>query len=121
MRNLKSLAFLSTFALLFTMSAFARDKNQHNVNISDVVKVGGTQLHPGSYKVEWQGTGPDVQVSFVQNGKTVATVPGTLKTNDADVTRDQIVTNLENAPNKTLNEIDFRRDKEALIFQQSGM
>ncbi len=121
MKFLKYVALLSTLALLFSLSAFARDKNQHNVNISDAVQVAGTHLQPGSYKVEWQGTGPNVQVNFVQNGKTVATVPGTLKTNDEQVTQDQIVTNLSSAPNKTLNEIDFRRDKEALIFQQSGM
>ena len=34
-------------------------------------------MKPGKYNVQWQGTGPEIQVSFVQNGKTVATVPGT--------------------------------------------
>jgi hypothetical protein len=82
------------------------------------VQVGGTQLQPGHYKVEWQGTGPAVQVTFLRNGKTVATVPGTLKTNDEHVIQDEVVTNSEN---KELNEIDFRRNKEALVFQQSGM
>jgi hypothetical protein len=47
----------------------------------------------------------------------VATVPGTLKTNDSEVTQDAI--QIDSA-NKTLNEIDFRRDKKALVFQ-SGM
>ena len=37
--------------------------------------VNGTQLKPGDYKVEWDGTGPDVQVSFLQGKKVVATVP----------------------------------------------
>ena len=41
-----------------------------------------------------------------------------LKTNDGQVTQDQIVTD---SANNTLSEIDFRRDKEALVFQQSGM
>jgi hypothetical protein len=120
MKFLRYPALLSTLAVLFSLNAFARDKNQHNVTISDAVQVGSTQLQPGNYKVEWQGTGPDVQVSFVQNGKTVATVAGTLKTNDAEVTQDEIVTDSANS-SKTLNEIDFGRDKEALVFQQSGM
>jgi hypothetical protein len=68
--------------------------------------------------VKWQGTGPDIQVIFQRNGKTVATVPATLKTNDGEVTQDGIVTD---SANKTLTEIDFHRDKEALVFQQSGM
>jgi hypothetical protein len=118
-KYLKNTALLSVLAVLCSLSAFARDKNQHSVNISDAVQIGATQLQPGNYKVEWQGTGPDVQVTFLQNGRTVATVPGTLKTNDAQVSQDAIVTDNASA-NKKLNEIDFAHDKQALIFQ-SGM
>ena len=109
------LALLSILTVLSPLNVFARDKNQHSVEIPSTVQVGGTQLKPGNYKVEWQGTGPDLQVTFLRDGKTVATVPATLKTNQ--VTQDEIVTDSEN----TLHEIDFRRDKEALVFQQSGM
>ena len=119
MKYLKNTALLSVLAVLCSLSAFARDKNQHSVNISDAVQVGSTQLQPGKYKVEWQGTGPDVQVTFLQNGKTVATVPGTLKSNDTQVSQDAIVTDSASA-NKKLNEIDFGRDKQALVFP-SGM
>ena len=112
------MALLSILAVLSPLSVFARDKNEHSVDIPDTVQVGGTQLKPGNYKVEWQGTGPDIQVTFLRDGKTVATAPATLKTNDGQVTQDQIVTD---STNNRLNEIDFRRDKEALVFQQSGM
>jgi hypothetical protein len=103
-------------------SALARD-NAHSIEISHVVQIGSTELKPGSYKVEWQGTGSAVQVSFRQNGKTVATVPGTLKTNDDEVTRDAIVTNATSAGTSMLEEIDFGHQKEALVFDQnpSGM
>jgi hypothetical protein len=123
MKQIKYTALLSMLALLFSVCAFARDKNQHSVEITDSVQVGGTQLKPGSYKVEWQGTGPQIQVNFVRNGKTVATVPGTLKTNDAQVTQDEIVTDTTSASanTKTLKEIDFSRSKESLVFEQSGM
>lgn len=110
-------AFLSILAVLAPLSAFAREKNQHSIEILNAVQVGGKQLEPGSYKVEWQGAGPDVQVTFLHNGKAVATVPGTLKTNDSQITADAVQTD---SANNTLNEIDFRRDKEALVFQ-SGM
>ncbi len=121
MKQIKYTALLSMLALLFSVCAFARDKNQHSVEITDSVQVGGTQLKAGSYKVEWQGTGPQIQVNFVRNGKTVATVPGTLKTNDAQVTQDDIVTDTTSANTKTLKEIDFSRSKESLVFEQSGM
>ncbi|MGA2375849.1 MAG: hypothetical protein ABSF72_10025 [Candidatus Sulfotelmatobacter sp.] len=110
-------AFLSILAVLAPLSAFARDKNQHSVDIPSNVQVGGKRLEAGSYKVEWQGAGPDVQVTFLRHGKAVATVPGTLKTNDSRVTADAIQTD---SSSNTLNEIDFGRDKEALVFQ-SGM
>jgi hypothetical protein len=116
-KYLKNTALLSVLAVLCSLSAFARDKNQHSVNLSDAVQVGNTQLQPGNYKVEWQGAGPDVQVNFVRNGKTVATVPGTLKT--SPVSQDAVVTDNASS-NKTLSEIDFGRDKQALVFQ-SGM
>jgi hypothetical protein len=121
MKSIKYAALLSMLAVLCSVSALARDKNQHSVVIPDSVQVGGTQLQPGSYQVEWQGTGPEVQVNFVRDGKTVATVPGTLKTNDAKVTQDEIVTDTTSASTQTLTEIDFRRTKESLVFEQSGM
>ena len=121
MKQIKYAALLSMLAILSSVSALARDKNQHSVEISDFVQVGGTQLKPGSYEVEWQGTGPEVQVNFVRDGKTVATVPGTLKTNDAQVHQDEIVTDTSSANTKTLKEIDFGRNKESLVFEQSGM
>jgi hypothetical protein len=121
MKQIKYTALLSMLVLLATVSALARDKNQHSVEISESVQVGDAQLKPGSYKVEWKGNGPEIQVAFVRDGKTVATVPGTLKTNDSQVTQDDIVTDTTSANTKTLKEIDFSRDKESLVFEQSGM
>ncbi len=121
MKQIKYAALLSMLAVLCSASALARDKNQHSVQIPDSVQVGDTQLKPGNYKIEWQGTGPEIQVNFVRDGKTVATVPGTLKTNDPKVTQDEIVTNTTSANARMLEQIDFSRNKESLVFEQSGM
>jgi hypothetical protein len=119
MKTLYFAAVLSLTCLLgFGGSAYAARNNAHSVEISDAVQVGGTKLKPGNYKVEWQGTGPAVQVSFQQSGKTVATVPGTLKTNDDQVTNDAIVTEATGSGTSTLKEIDFRHLKQALVFDQ---
>jgi hypothetical protein len=114
---LQYLAVLSILALLFPLGALARN-NAHSVQILDVVQIGSTQLKPGNYKVEWQGTGPAVQVSFQQNGKTVVTAPATLKTNDDEATQDSIMTEATSADTTELKEIDFGRQKEALVFDQ---
>lgn len=118
-KYLQSIAILSTLPLLFPLAALARD-NKHSVDITDVVQVGSTQLKPGNYRVEWQGTGPVVQVSFEQNGETVVTVPATLKTNDDQVTQDAIETKGSSADKNVLEEIDFGHQKEALIFDQNS-
>lgn len=119
MKTLYFAALLSLTCLLgFGGSAYAASKNAHSVEISGVVQVGGTRLKPGTYKVEWQGTGPAVKVSFQQNGKTVVTVPGTLKTNDDQVTQDAIVTEATGAGTSTLEEIDFRHLRQALVFDR---
>ena len=119
MKTLYFTAVLSLTCLLgFGGSAYAARNNAHSVDISDAVQIGGTKLKPGNYKVEWQGTGPAVQVSFQQNGKTVVTVPGTLKTNDDQVIQDAIMTEATGAGMSTLKEIDFRHLKQALVFDQ---
>jgi hypothetical protein len=59
-------------------------------------------LKPGSHKVEWQGSGPVVQVSFEQNGKTLVTVPATLKTAKNQATQD--VVTIDNAKHGYFND-----------------
>jgi hypothetical protein len=53
---------------------------------------------------------------FLRQGKLVATVPGTLKTNDKQVLQDDIVTETTSTNKMRLKEIDFGHQKEALIF-----
>ncbi|HKV78113.1 MAG TPA: hypothetical protein VJP02_08250 [Candidatus Sulfotelmatobacter sp.] len=110
------LVLLSTLTLLFPLSVWARDKNQHSVAITDSVQVGATQLKPGNYKVEWQEAGPVVHVEFVQNGKTVATASGELKMNDDQVIQDDVVIQTTSDHRNVLKEIDFGHQKEALIL-----
>ena len=111
-----------TLTCLFGLGGTARAArdNAHSVEISDAVQIGGTQLKPGYYTVEWQGTGPAVQVSFQKNGKTVVTVPGALKTNDDQVTRDAIVIEATGAGMSSLKEVDFGHQKESLTFDQNS-
>jgi phage tail sheath gpL-like len=70
---------LSVFAmLLIPVLAFAADKNSAKVQIDEPVKISGTQLAPGQYRLTWEGNGPDVTVSFLEGKKTVATAPAKL-------------------------------------------
>jgi len=78
-------------ALLLASSAFAATKG--SLQISHPVTVNGTQLKPGDYKVEWDGSGPNVEVSILQGKNVVAKTPahvvdlGTAPYSNAAVTR----------------------------------
>jgi hypothetical protein len=113
-------AVLSLTCLLgFGGSAYAARDNARSVEIFDAVQIGTTELKPDNYKVEWQGRGPAVNVSFLRKGKNVVKVPGTLKTNDDQVTQDSILIEATGMGRSTLKEIDFRHLKQALVFDQN--
>lgn len=116
MKRLPTLALFSIAALLLPGAARARSKNERNVQIPDSVQVAGKQLNAGTYKVEWKQSGPGVEVTFLQNHKAVASAPATLKTNDSQVVQDSVMTHESARKARVLDEIDFSRDKEALVF-----
>jgi hypothetical protein len=115
MNSLRYVALFASLLLLYPVCALAKAKNEHSVDITNVVQLGNTQLKPGNYKVEWQEPGPVVNVKFVKDGEVVATAKGTLKTNDKDVIQDDVVVRQTHG-NQVLTEIDFLHQKEALLF-----
>jgi hypothetical protein len=63
-----SKSLIMGLALLLASSAFAATKAQ--LSLRSPTTVNGTKLKPGDYKLEWDGSGPNVEVSILQ-GKTV--------------------------------------------------
>jgi hypothetical protein len=106
--------------LLLPASTFARDKNQGNLKLFDPVLLGSTQLQPGNYKVEWNGAGPTVNVNILQDNKTVATTSAKLVGYTSGY--DAVVTEpaTDNAQAKTLEEIDFGKQKAGLRFKPAS-
>jgi hypothetical protein len=70
--------FAAAMVFLIPALAFAGQKNSANVELDQAVKVAGTRLAPGQYKVTWEGNGPNVTATFTEGKKTVATAPATL-------------------------------------------
>jgi len=77
--------------LLLASSAFAATKA--NLQLTNPVTVNGTTLKPGDYRVQWEGSGPNVELSILQGKEVVAKVPAhvielqTPSAYDAAVTR----------------------------------
>jgi hypothetical protein len=107
LRKMKSKSLSVVAMVLLTHGlAFAGPKNSADLQLNQTVKVAGTQLAPGKYKVNWQGSGPDITVSFTDGKKTVATVPAKL-VNDSN-SEEAIETDM--VPNTTtvLRAIDLK-------------
>jgi hypothetical protein len=68
-----SKSLVAGLALFLASSAFAATTG--HMELQNPTLVNGTQLKAGDYKLEWDGTGPDVEVSVMQGKKVVAKVP----------------------------------------------
>ena len=106
-------------SLLLLEMAFAREKNQAALNLTETVQVGSAQLKPGNYKLEWQGDGPTVQVRIFQEHKLVATAPGKLIQKPQLGDQDDFVLKTVSGNMKRLDEVDLSKRKEALVFSES--
>jgi hypothetical protein len=61
-------------ALLSCSSAFAANKG--NLRLEYPVTVNGTiMIKPGDYKVQWEGNGPNVELSIIQGKNILAKLP----------------------------------------------
>ncbi|MGB7438950.1 MAG: hypothetical protein WBR26_17070 [Candidatus Acidiferrum sp.] len=72
MKLSRMLLTISSAALLCASMAFAGPVNKGTLHLTDKVSVDGHMLNPGTYRVEWTGNGPEVQVKLVQGKDTVA-------------------------------------------------
>jgi len=76
--NTSTIVKTSTFVLglaLCAASAFAAGGAKQNLHLTHAVAINGTTLQPGDYKLEWDGTGPNAEVSIEQGKNVVAKVP----------------------------------------------
>ena len=62
MRTSKFTGVLIGFAMLLTANAFAANKG--SMQVQSPVIVDETQLPAGDYTVQWEGTGPDLELTI---------------------------------------------------------
>ncbi len=104
-------------AVLLAASAFAGTKS--GLQLSDQVVVNGTTLKPGEYKLQWEGTGPNVELSFIQGKKVVAKAPAHIVELPSPAANDAVViTNSGNGAG-SLTGVRFQGKKLALDLTES--
>ncbi len=100
-------------AVLLASSAFASNKGW--LQVQEPLEVNGQQLAPGEYQLRWDGTGSNVEVSFMQRNKEVAKASAKVVALDKASEYDSAV--VDHASGKaTISEIRFAGKKYALAI-----
>jgi hypothetical protein len=105
-------------ALLLASSAFAVTKA--NLQIFNSVTVNGTSLKPGDYKVQWDGTGPNVELSIMQGSKVLAKVPAHIIQLDQPANDDAAVTRKNESGASALAGVRFHGKKLAIELGEAS-
>jgi len=105
-------------ALLLASSAFAA--NKASLTLLNPATVNGTKLKAGDYKLEWDGTGPEVQVSIIQGRTVLAKVPAKVVDLQAPAPDNAAILNRSDSGSNTLAGARFQGKKYALQIGESG-
>jgi len=93
--------------VMLATSAFAAAANKGSMQLLDPVTVSGKQLPAGEYSVQWDGSGPNVEVNIMKGKKVVATTPARLIDLSQKPARDAAVVKNNDDGSRSLAEIHF--------------
>lgn len=105
-------------ALTLASTAFAASKA--NLTLNNPTSINGTKLKPGDYKLEWDGSGPNVEVSILQGKKVVTKVPAKIVDLDKAPSNDAALLKQNNDGSTTLSGARFQGKKYALELGESS-
>ncbi len=80
MKKITSTLIIALLSSTLSIAAFARTKNTAKITLPELARIAGKQLAPGDYTLRWTGSAPNVNVTFLQDNKQVASAPATLLT-----------------------------------------
>jgi hypothetical protein len=113
-----SKSLMMGLALLLASSAFASTKG--HLQLLAPTTVNGTQLKAGDYNVQWEGTGPEVQVSIMQGKKVLTTVPAKIVELKTKSENDSAVISNKTDGTSSLEGVRFRGKTTALELSESS-
>jgi hypothetical protein len=105
-------------ALLLASSAFALTKGSLQLGSSAVLN--GTTLKAGEYKVQWEGSGPNVEVSILKGKNVVAKTQARVVELQAASTNDAALMHKDESGASTLTGLRFEGKKFALELGEAN-
>jgi hypothetical protein len=109
---------LMSFALLFATTAFAANKGA--LHVQSTTMVGKTQLSAGEYTVQWEGAGPDVELTIKLHSRVKATVPAKVIPLDQPLRDDAAILDTDGNGGRRLLEIRFSGKKFLLQIEPAS-
>lgn len=100
-------------AVLLASSAFASNKGSFQVH--EPFEINGQQLAAGEYQLRWEGTGSNVEVSFMQGKKEVAKATAKVVELDKSSSYDSAVLDHSNGK-ASISQVRFAGKKYALAL-----
>ena len=113
-----SKSLMMGLALLLASSAFAGTKA--DLVLPSPTTVNGTKLSAGEYKLQWDGSGPNVEVSIMQGKTVVAKVPAKVVDLKAPSQNNAALVKNNDDGTSTLAGARFEGKKFALDLSDSG-
>jgi hypothetical protein len=112
-RNNLAKCIVLGLAVLIATAAFASNKG--SLHVQEAVEVNGQQLPAGTYQLRWEGTGSDVQLSFMQGKKEIAkTTAKVIELNQASSYDSAVID--RSSGKASVSEIRFSGKKSALAL-----
>lgn len=105
-------------ALLLATSAFAINKG--SLSVKEPLMVNGTKIAAGDYKVQWEGNGPNVELSITQGKKIIAKVPAHMVELDAPSSTDATVVRDNGDGMRSLSEVRLNGKKFAFSIGEEA-
>ncbi len=104
--------------MLLASTAFAGTKA--SLQLSHPVTVNGTTLKAGEYKIQWEGNGPEVELSILQGKNVVAKAPAHMVELQTPASDDAAVTRTNDSGSSSLAAIRFHGQKLSFEFAEAG-
>lgn len=106
------------FALLLASSAFAATKA--SLQLNNPVTVNGTNLKPGDYNLQWEGSGDKVELSILKGNKVIAKAPAHVVALETPAAYDAALTQKSASGANTLAGVRFQGKKFALDLGEAS-
>jgi hypothetical protein len=103
-------------AVMLATGAFASNKG--SLHVTEAVQVNGQAIPAGDYQIRWEGTGSNVEVSFLQGKKEIAKTTAKLVELSNTPSFDSAVID-HSAGKASVSEIRFAGKKSALSLERS--